>query len=190
MQFETAEYAGSAPNCALCGAEVGEHWLAGPHVVCPSCRVLLLEQQRPAGGPALLRGALFGTGAAVFGSAAWYAVSVATGAEWGIVAIAVGWVVAWSIRRGAGGGRIQQGMAVLLTYLAIVGAQLPHVWQPGGEIAAVITVLVLPVLLLVSADVSTVLWFVIAGIALWGAWQRTAGSRLELTGPFPIREGP
>ena len=187
MQFETAEYAGTAPSCTFCKAPITlPHYLLGAHVVCPTCRELLIAHHEQATtGAALARGALFGLGAAVLGSLGWYAVSVATGAEWGIVAIAVGWLVAWAVRKGAGGGRGQQILAVAFTYLAVVGAQLPHLWQPGGELAAVVTVLLMPVLLVASADVSSVLWFVILGIALWGAWQRTAGVRLEFTGPFP-----
>lgn len=193
MQFETAEYAGSAPSCTFCKTPIdGVHYLLGPHVVCPTCRELLIAHQQPAGAAALARGALYGSGAALLGSIGWYAVTVATGAEWGIVAIAVGWLVAWAVRQGAGGGRAQQVLAVALTYLAVVGTQLPQIWQPGGEVAAVVTVLLLPVLLALSADVSSVLWFVIVGIALWGAWRRTAGVRLDFTGPFaaPAREGP
>lgn len=187
LQFETAEYAGTAPTCAVCKNPVpGSHYLLGAAVVCPTCRDLLLAHTRPAGPDDLVRGAALGAGAAVVGGGAWYAVSTLTGVEIGLLAIAVGWLVSQAVRRGSGGGgRPQQVLAVGLTYLAIVGTYVPELWVPGAGGTAVVLALATPVMLIANGDPSVILWFFIVGFALWYAWQRSAGVNLVFTGPFP-----
>jgi hypothetical protein len=83
--------------------------------------------QRPPSNPALLRGLLFGAGAALACCVGYAIIIMATGIEIGIVAIAVGWAVGKSVRKGTGGrgGRRCQIAAVALTYLAFTFAYVP-----------------------------------------------------------------
>src|SRR4029450_6773668 len=71
--------------------------------------------------------ALFGLGAAIAGAILYYAVIAITNFEIGIVAIAIGFMVGWAVRKGAGGrgGRRFQVLALVLTYWAVGLAYTP-----------------------------------------------------------------
>lgn len=201
LQFDTAEYAGSVPPCVVCKAPiVGERYLLGANNVCAPCRAALIEQfGRPTGLLAIMRGAALGAGAAGLGALVWWAIREATDTEWGILAIGLAWLIAYAVRYGAGGGgRWQQVIATALTYLAIVLTYAPMVYTSMLEgtpdpdtltrglaaVAAAGTAFVMPYFMITGGGVSSVLWFVILGIAMWGAWRRTAGVSLVFTGPF------
>ncbi len=95
-------------------------------VICESCRALL---DRPS-GTRFTRG-LHATGlgllAAIAGSLLYFAVAAITGREFGLVAIAVGFMVGKAVRRGSRGrgGWAYQSLAIALTYLAIVSTYIP-----------------------------------------------------------------
>ncbi len=110
-------------SCAACGTAIHDDYFdVSGQPVCRTCRVRLLEHAEPAKGwGTLARAGLFGLGAAVAGALLYYAVIAITNFEVGLVAIAIGYMVGWSVRRGAGGrgGRRLQVLAVALTYLAV-----------------------------------------------------------------------
>jgi hypothetical protein len=73
------------------------------------------------------RAGLFGLGAAIAGAIVYYGVIAITDFEIGIVAILIGYMVGWAVRRGTRGrgGRRLQLLAVALTYFSVAMAYLP-----------------------------------------------------------------
>lgn len=201
MQFETAEYSGGAASCVLCkGAVSGTHWMAGPNTICASChdQVEATLGRRP-GLATLGLGALYGSGAALGGSLVWFAIREATGIEFGILAIGVGYAVSWSILKAGPGGLPQQLIAVACTYLSVVGSYVPTIFREltadatsSAEylLAAVVAAgasLAFPILAVTGGDF---MWFIIMGIALWSAFSRTGRGHVVWTGPFETRAAP
>ncbi len=116
-------------TCVVCGRSVGaSYYTANGKPICASCRdVVTSAGATPrSAGPLLLAG-LFGLGAAVAGAAIYYAVIAIANLEIGIVAILIGYMVGWAVRKGAGGrgGRRFQILAVALTYWAVGLAYAP-----------------------------------------------------------------
>jgi hypothetical protein len=113
MQFDTAVLAGasaspaagSAVVCGQCQQPVlSEYYDVNTIPVCDACRARLEQQLvSPLGIGVLVRAALFGFGAAIAGATLYYAVVVITDFEIGLVAIAIGYMVAYAIRRATGG---------------------------------------------------------------------------------------
>jgi hypothetical protein len=70
---------------------------------------------------------VFGLGAGIVGAAIYYAVIAIANLEIGIVAILIGYMVGYAVRKGAGGrgGRRFQVLAVALTYLSVALAYTP-----------------------------------------------------------------
>src|SRR6185436_19512382 len=92
-----------------------------------------------------VRAALFGLGGAIGGAAVYFGVLAVTGYEVGLIAIVAGFMVGWTVHRGAGGktGRSYQLLAVALTYLAIGGTYMSFVLKelrdeprPAASVAA------------------------------------------------------
>lgn len=117
-------------------------------VVCCSCQHLLLVQYFDVGGEPMCeacqrraveraatprswgvfaRALLFGIVASIAGAVLYYGVIAITELEIGIVAVAIGYMVGWAIRRGAGGrgGRRFQVMGLVLTYWAVGLSYVP-----------------------------------------------------------------
>jgi hypothetical protein len=139
LQFDTAvpQNAGAldAParlECRNCGqALLHEYFDVSGAPVCASCRDLLEQYgQPPRGIIPLARAALFGLGAAVAGAILYYGVIAITNLEIGLVAIAIGFMVGYAVRKGTGGrgGRAFQIMALVLTYWSVGLAYLPLVF--------------------------------------------------------------
>jgi hypothetical protein len=116
-------------TCAACQSVVAsEYYDVNGSSVCPSCRVQIeAAAQVPRGLGPLLKAGLFGLGAGIVGAGIYYAVIALTNLEIGIVAILIGYMVGWAVRKGAGGrgARRFQVMALLLTYLAVGLAYMP-----------------------------------------------------------------
>lgn len=140
LQFDRVETTGSprqatAPGvtCAVCGRSVGdEYFTANGKPICASCRqVVTTAAATPRSVGPLLLAALFGFGASVAGAAIYYAVIAITNLEIGIVAILIGYMVGWAVRKGAGGrgGRRFQILAVALTYWAVGLAYAPLAYK-------------------------------------------------------------
>lgn len=117
--------------CSNCGSEIPENnevVLLGkgrnaPNIiVCSNCATTIEETLRAETQDANLVGAVFwGLGAAVVSCLLWYAIVIMTNYEVGIVAVAVGWLIAQAIVMGAGHKRgvALQVLAVLITVLAM-----------------------------------------------------------------------
>jgi hypothetical protein len=116
------------------------------HALCGTCRAAAAAAaQTPTGLLPLLKAAGFGAGAGVVGAAIYYAVIAFAHLEIGIVAILIGYMVGYSVRRGAdgrGGVRFQV-LAAILTYLAVALAYSPlaiqeamHQKKPAPHVAS------------------------------------------------------
>jgi len=131
LQFERVEF--EDPNlkkCAMCKSPMRDSYfqLAG-HNVCPACAARFQDANREGSHAQLVRATLFGLGGAAAGWALYAIVSVATGMEFSLLAIACGWLVGRAMRKGSGGagGRKFQIIAVLLTYAAITTSYVPRI---------------------------------------------------------------
>ncbi len=136
LDFERADFgqasepeAGGPMLCSLCQVPIGDQYFTvASAFVCVRCEGL----HRNAGplGSAFSRfggSVALGSVAAVVASAVWMAVTELTGYEIGLIAIAVGWIVATAVQlgnRGVGGAPYQV-LAVFLTYTAIVMTYVP-----------------------------------------------------------------
>lgn len=114
------------PQCAACGRPLEEaYYTVNGVVLCEPCRDVVLDGWR--GGSRLARFAragVFGAGAAVAGFALYFGVLKLTGLEIGLISILVGLMVGRAVRAGANGrgGWAYQGLAMFLTYTAIVAS--------------------------------------------------------------------
>jgi hypothetical protein len=141
LQFDHVETSASGAaaqtaagvRCAVCGKDVGDrYYTANGKPICESCRDVVLSATVTPRSPGLLAVAtLFGLGAAIAGAAIYYAVIAIANLEIGIVAILIGYMVGWAVRRGAGGrgGRRFQIVAVVLTYWAVGLAYAPLAYK-------------------------------------------------------------
>jgi len=104
--------------------------------LCGTCRAAATAAaEMPTGIAPLLKSAALGAGAGVVGAAIYYAVIAIAHLEIGIVAILIGYMVGYSVRKGAGGrgGRRFQVLAAVLTYLAVALAYAPLAIQQAME---------------------------------------------------------
>ncbi len=107
--------------------------------VCEACRDVVARQaQTPRDWATLAKAAAFGVGAAIAGAALYYAVIKITNLEIGLVAIAIGYMVGYSVKRATNGrgGRRFQVLALALTYWAVGLAYLPLTLEAVLERAA------------------------------------------------------
>jgi transcriptional regulator with XRE-family HTH domain len=122
---------GVAVACSACQTAINtEYFDVNGHVVCDRCRA---EAQRaaetPTGIEPLIVASVLGLGAAVAGALIYYAVIAIAHLQIGYVAILIGYMVGYAVRKGARsrGGRRFQILAVALTYFAICLAYTPIV---------------------------------------------------------------
>ena len=120
---DTAEHA-----CAVCKQAISNtYFRAAGRLVCPTCAGLIEKGTQAPRPSSLGRAALYGAAAAVAGSVIYATVAIVTDMSIGLVAILVGIMVGKAIRHASGGlgGRPQQILAVVLTYLAITTSYFP-----------------------------------------------------------------
>ena len=140
LQFDTAEshpgndasaidpHAALSLNCSQCGtAIVTSYYEVNGAVVCPRCRGALHAGSSGSRATRAFKATGLGLLAAAGGSLLYFAIAAITGYEFGLVAIAVGFVVGKAVRKGSGnrGGWAYQTLAVVLTYFAIVSTYIP-----------------------------------------------------------------
>lgn len=140
LQFDRAELPVPATvpsTCQSCYQPLaGEYFDLNGRSICRGCsdRVeqALARRGRVSG---FVRAALVGLGAAAAGSIVYYAIRELTGYEIGLISILVGWLVGRGVHWGSRGkgGWFYQGLAVFLTYLAIVSTYVPLVVKEMGE---------------------------------------------------------
>jgi hypothetical protein len=135
LQFDRADLpaggVSSAATCAQCSQAISSLYyeLAG-RTVCETCKQGIVEALH--GGSKLarfFRAAVAGLLVAAVCSAGWWAVTKLTGYEIGLIAIIVGAAVGLAVRKGSAGrgGWVYQGLAILLSYLAITASYVPDV---------------------------------------------------------------
>ena len=118
-----------AVTCAACRVAIeSEYYDVNASQVCGRCRTAIESAtSTPPGLLPLVRAGAFGLGAGVVGAAIYYAVIAITHLEIGLVAILIGYMVWYAVRRGArgrGGFRFQV-LAIALTYAAVALAYTP-----------------------------------------------------------------
>lgn len=146
LQFDRVETSGEQPGertagpdvtCVVCGKSVGsEYYHINDKPVCESCRqTVLAAAVTPRTAGPLVRAGLFGLAAAIAGAAIYYAVIAITNFEIGLVAILIGYMVGYMVRKGAAGrgGRRFQILAVVLTYWAVGLAYTPLAFKGMTE---------------------------------------------------------
>ena len=135
LQFDVAETnvtelaARTHATCKACARPIVDlYYQANRAIICASCHAGL---GRPRGTRAAraMRAIGFGLAAAVVGSLAYFTVVAITGLEFGILAVAVGYVVGIAVRKGSRGrgGWAYQTLAIVLTYFAIAATYVPLV---------------------------------------------------------------
>jgi hypothetical protein len=214
LQFERAEFVDpNAKTCALCKSIVADRYyqLAG-HNVCASCAARFQHANREGNHAQLVRATLFGLGGAAAGWALYAIVSLATGMEFSLLAIACGWLVGKAMRKGSGGagGRKFQIVAVLLTYAAITTSYVPRVIidlrhqqaakksAPTEEVEsptpakmvsaiAILVAFCLAAPFLGIASGSGILGAFIIVIGLLQAWRAMAVNKAVIVGPYSVQ---
>jgi hypothetical protein len=115
--------------CAGCKVTVAtQYYDVNGHPLCRPCRAAATAAARtPKGMGAFIKAAVLGGGAGVVGAAIYYAVIAIAHLEIGIVAILIGYMVGYSVRRGVNGrgGLRFQVLAAALTYMAVALAYTP-----------------------------------------------------------------
>ncbi|MGQ0640811.1 MAG: hypothetical protein ACT4P6_08605 [Gemmatimonadaceae bacterium] len=149
LQFDRVSASGesAAPRdaivCAACAAAVRTWYYdvdGAPH--CAGCKQKVERSNGPVRDWGLtFRAGAFGFGAAIAGAIIYYGVIAITNFEIGIVALLIGWMVGFSIRKGANGrgGRRLQVAGAALTYFAVALAYMPLVIKGAAEKAKVAT---------------------------------------------------
>ncbi|HEY5090193.1 MAG TPA: hypothetical protein VIK30_09490 [Polyangia bacterium] len=136
LQFDKVDLAtpNEARACRLCQRPIeGEYFEIARNIICRPCAGALSGSKR--GGGSLPRGLLFGAGAAVLGTIAWFAIVKITHHEFGLLAIGIGLLVGTAVRKGAQGlgGWRTQTLAMVLTYVSITASYVPLIVRGLAE---------------------------------------------------------
>ena len=140
LQFQKAEFADPRPKCVMCRAAIDQDYyhLAG-QVICPACAEQARSTQHRPKGQWVMRGTLYGAGAALACSICYAIITMVTGFELALISILVGYLIGRAVRTGSYGlgGRRLQIVAVILTYLSITTSYAPlivkSVWDSNKK---------------------------------------------------------
>jgi hypothetical protein len=195
LQFDHAEKAGTrrvAARCALCGKDFKESYFeVNDKTACETCKTALFKMFKDGSDwkhflPALV----FGLGSAVLGCLLYYGITTATGYEFGLIAVVVGFMVGGSVRKGSRGrgGWVYQTLAIALTYAAIVFTYSPsilntlRVHSAAGSIVILFIILAFPFI----SGIKNVMGLFIIAIALYEAWKLNKRPAVRISGPFHL----
>jgi hypothetical protein len=185
LQFDKAEFAqGAALVCAVCKTPiVGEFYQANGQSICPTCAKGVKASTQLPIGLAVGRSVIAALVAGAAGGLVWWLVSNLTGAWWGIIAVLVGWMVGYAVRWGSGGigGPLFQGIAMVITYLAIAGSYLPRLIPRTENLAEALRIAITAPL---PSSAGDILGVVILGFALYEAWSMNRATELQISGPY------
>jgi hypothetical protein len=181
--------------CAMCKQNITDaYYHLNGRPICASCKVKADAQiaqlmARGSNAGAMALAVVFGLGAAIAGAAIYYAVLAIAHVEIGIIAILIGYMVGWSIRKATAGvgGRQYQILAVALTYLAVCLAYTPLVLNQSPGF---LDILGLPVRVVMGSGASGILTVIIVGVGLRQAWHMTGGVNIKVSGPYKIGAAP
>ena len=210
LQFDTVEpttpATTTATTCVGCGRPITSTYFAiGNKIVCPNCREQILV---PLPGSATFRVAkatVLGLGAGLIGAVVWWGVRKVTGYEIGLIAIALGFLVAKAVRSVTlgRGGRGYQVLAVLITYASVAANYAPDMYKMAVEAIAHDSAGPVHLSLIMKARLVVVSYLIgliapffalttnpiqllIIGFALWEAWKLTGSRKLPFTGPHVL----
>lgn len=122
-----------AVRCAQCQVELPHHraWKVEDREFCEAClrdlgALVRAHFREVASHPDIPNALLWGTAAAGAGAFAWYAITVNSGVQFGVLALGVAWLVGKAVVRGSGHkrGPVLQAISVGLTIGAILFAEL------------------------------------------------------------------
>jgi hypothetical protein len=183
LQFDKAQFAsGAALNCALCKTPIQDVFFqANGKTICAACEKGLKQSLQTSMSAAIPLSLGAGLVAGVAGFLLYWVVTVLTKAYWGIIAVAVGWMVGSAVRWGSKGmgGPVFQAIAVVITYLAIVCSYLPFL-IPRRES---LTVAVQSAL---KAPTEGIFSLLILGFAIYEAWSLNRRAEVQISGPFTV----
>jgi hypothetical protein len=119
-------------TCAVCQRTIADRYFdINAQPTCDRCKQQVARHaETPRGFGVFGKAVLFGLGAAILGAALYYAVIAITDYEIGLVAIAIGFMVGYAIRKATEdrGGLRFQILAIVLTYWAVGLAYMPFVF--------------------------------------------------------------
>jgi len=134
LQFEQAEYdepEAARLSCGSCQTELYDTYFeVNGQPTCERCRWAVEESLSTGSGTGrFAQSLLAGSAAGAVGAALFYGVAALTGYSFGLIAIVVGLLVGFAVRWGCNGrgGWFYQGLAMLLTYVAIVSTYIPGI---------------------------------------------------------------
>jgi hypothetical protein len=144
LQFDSAtpgKMPGVAPaegvKCAVCQRQISDKYFdINGQPACDRCRLNVARQaETPTGLVAFGKAAVYGLAASILGAIIYYAVIAITNFEIGLVAIAIGFMVGYAVRKATEnrGGLRYQLLAVVLTYWAVGLAYTPFLFTDDGE---------------------------------------------------------
>ena len=124
--------------CGACHTSIEtSYYQINGHIVCGRCRSAVESAaETPRGITPFIIAGIFGLGAGIGGAAIYYAVIAIAHLEIGIVAILIGYMVGYAVRKGARGrgGLHFQVLAVALTYASVAMAYtLAEYTQATGQ---------------------------------------------------------
>ena len=138
FSFDRARYAGDPPppeSCAFCRRGLrSEYFRVNGQMACQTCALRVGSLLSRGSHTAFPRAMLFGVGAAVVGCIGYALFEILTGIMLGWVALGVGFLVGWAMKKGSRGigGRRYQISAALLTYAAVAIAFIPVALHESG----------------------------------------------------------
>jgi hypothetical protein len=142
LQFDRAEYTAPRPaaTCRACGQPLRDvYYEVNGHAFCQECREQL-QESLSSGSPLdrFARATLYGSLAGLAGAAIYYGVREATQIEFGLISVVVGLMIGKAVKKGsnARGGWFYQGLAMFLTYTAIVATYVPVLTKAAQAKAA------------------------------------------------------
>jgi hypothetical protein len=211
LQFDHAEFEGSVPAAAACVAcqkpLADAYYEVGGLVTCEPCKRQVEQDWNQSSAFSarvgrLFRATLFGSLAAIAGSAIYFAVAALFKVELSLIAILVGFMVGGAVKKGAQqrGGWLYQALAVFLTYTSIVSSYMLFAFYNEG-LASKITeqatstlhlvlsfVLLIPVMYATPflGGVENIMGIVIIAIGLYQAWSINKKVVLQITGPYTL----
>jgi hypothetical protein len=202
LQFDRTERTETtaAALCGYCNQPLdGTYYQINGRAACQTCPAQLMASvAKHSPVVSFVVATAFGTAAAALGGLVWYAISTLTGYLIGLVAVAVGFLVGFAVRKGSNnrGGPLYQALAIVLTYVAICAQHVPELWkaflerpdQPTGAGLAIAFVIVCVISLAAPflAGIQNIIGVLILGFALYEAWKLNRRVPLEITGPFRV----
>jgi hypothetical protein len=136
LQFQKAEYTDPGRKCAICTSAIeSSYFQLSGQTICPVCAEKTGGRLSRPSNSNVLRGLLYGGGAALGCSICYAVITLVTGMELAIASIAVGFLIGRAVRIGTSGlgGRRCQIIAVVLTYMSITAAYVPLLIKAGRE---------------------------------------------------------